>query len=679
MNRVTFIGAARSVPVTAAAKPGADIGYRPDIDGLRAIAVLSVVVFHAGIGAIPGGFVGVDVFFVISGYLIGGHIYAEAVTGRFRFGAFYARRTRRILPALFAMLLTVFALGLALLTPLELRELGKEAASSVFGLSNLLFYTGGGYFAPAADLDPLLMTWSLGVEEQFYVLFPFVVLLAVRFGRRVPLPVVAALSLMSLAGSLALMPVNAKACFYLLPPRMWELGLGTVLALWERRPGHAALERARAEPLGLAGAALLAAALFLYRPEFAFPGWFVLLPTVGTVLLIATRASAINRLVLSQPAIVFVGKVSYSWYLWHWPLFWLNRLLAQPGPGAPPAVLLLTSFALAVLSWRFVEQPARRRVLPQPIVLRRYAAAAIAMALLSGTLYATGGMIWRLPVAVRASAQDAQRARGDVCLAAYGADAPRNLDACVPPLSSTRSGRLLILGDSHASAIAPGFAALARQRGIGFGEVAKASCPPLWGYAPPSADRAGHWAQCTAFQARAFEQALRPDVGTVLLAGLWSESLTVRGAAGDMVSLRTALGTTIDRLRGAGKRVILVQDVPMFGFDPYARIIGDALPMRATLAALLRPAEARPFAAAPLPDRARPVLDEIATARPGVGVIDPAARLCGGGLCRYGAPQTAFYFDFQHLTAAGALAATGGPALRSAAGASVDPLPDRRN
>jgi peptidoglycan/LPS O-acetylase OafA/YrhL len=631
-------------------------GYRPDIDGLRAVAVASVVAFHAGLRGIAGGFVGVDVFFVISGYLIGGHIFSDVRQQRFGFAAFYARRTRRILPALFVMLLVSYLAGLFLLTPLELKELGKEAAPTVFGLSNLLFYTGGGYFAPTAEHDPLLMTWSLGVEEQFYLLFPIVMLALSRLRARTELAALLILSLFSFAGSLWMMRVDPTGAFYLLPPRAWELGVGAALAVWERRGAGRVLEGSVGEIAGLLGAASIVVALVAYRPDYAFPGWFVLLPTLGTVLMLAARGAAINRRVLSWPPVVFAGRVSYSWYLWHWPVFFLHRIV---GGTADPWILIALSFVLAVISWRFVETPFRRRVLPPRTLLPRYGGAAVLLAAPAIAFYASGGLPSRLSADGRAFALQASAARANPCLAPYGAAAPVGMGRCVPPLAPG-TARLVLLGDSHGSALSAGIADLARTTGLGFGEMTRSSCLPLLGYARVLPDRAAEWSRCLAYQDRAFAYvAAHPEVRVVALGGYWPTGLTLTDARGEQAPLAVALAQTIGRLRALNKQVILVQDVPVYRFDPYDRVVGGAMPLRARLTTALGgvagDGERGGYGDIDA-DPARPIVASAARTDPAVHLIDPRATLCDRRGCRYRSSTALYYADVQHLTGPGAIA-----------------------
>ena len=577
--------------IYARAGDHAPLPYRADIDGLRAIAVCSVVFFHAGIAALPGGFVGVDVFFVISGYLIGGQIFREVSRRSFNFADFYSRRVRRILPALFVLLLILYVVGITILTPQETRELSKEAVSAVFGMSNLLFYRGGDYFAPAADASPLLMTWSLGVEEQFYLLFPFVafVLFGMRLSRS--LSVLIALCVLSFAGSLALMHINPTAAFYLIPTRAWELGVGTVLALWEYAPRPPRRAGTRTQVAAAVALLALLGSMIVYRPNWAFPGIFVAFPVLATAVLIATSPALVNQRLLSLKPMRFVGLVSYSWYLWHWPIFYLNRTIAGSDGGASPLVLIILSFIMAVASWRFVERPFRHRVLDRKDVLIRYALIACMVAAPGALLYKLQGWPQRLDPDARRPAVAAIVAQAAPCLARYGIDTPDfGKVECMPPLKAGQTSRLVVLGDSHANAMSPGVAEYAERRGLGFGEITKSSCPALWGYAAISNDRAGFWENCTHFQTQAFSRVANdPQISTVVLTAFWASQLddlhSDKGKAATPLS--KALQDTIARLQKAGKRVILIQDVPTFSIDPYQVIVGSRMPARAIIAGWL--------------------------------------------------------------------------------------------
>ncbi len=633
------------------AEPRADPStYRPDIDGLRAVAVSAVVLFHAGYTGVAGGFTGVDIFFVISGYLIGGHIFAEMSAGTFTFANFYTRRVRRILPALFAMLMACFLAGALVMTPEEYRELGKEAVASVYAVSNLLFYSGGGYFAPAADLKPLLMTWSLAVEEQFYIIFPFVMMVLLRVRRRRALAILLILSLLSFAGSLVLLERDATAAFYLLPTRAWELAVGAALALHEKRLHGKPMTVAVTEGLAAVGAALLVAGIFCYVPATPFPGWFVLLPTLGAAALLATRGSVVNRWLLAPRPMQFLGRVSYSFYLWHWPVFYFNRILG--GEGTSPVFLIALALGLGILSWRFVEQPLRRRVLSERAVLVRYFGVALAVAGIGAGIYLLGGLPQRLSAQARAFAAEARVAKSNPCLAPYGTATLRNLDVCMLPAAPDQA-RVVVIGDSHGSSIAPGVAARSRQAGLAFGQLTKSSCPALNGYSTDPSDRRGHRAECLAFQRAAFTYvASHPEVATVVLASFWSSDFALKDAQERPVALQPALEATIGWLRARGKRVVLVQDAPTLRFDPYARVIGDLIPVRRMFGGGEGGNSIAPLAQV-IPDAARPLIAAAGRAT-GTAVIDPHASLCTPAGCAYRNAGHLYYFDFQHLTAAGA-------------------------
>ncbi|MES1985291.1 MAG: acyltransferase family protein [Pseudomonadota bacterium] len=637
------------------------IAYRPDIDGLRAIAVAAVVLYHAALPGVPGGFVGVDIFFVISGFLIGGQIYREGIAGGFSYREFYARRARRILPAFLVLLAVCYLVGTFALTPLELKELGKEAFAGVFAVSNILFYLGGGYFAPDADRNPLLMTWSLGVEEQFYIIFPIILLLLLKQRMLSPLWGVIVLSLISFLGSLILMHVDPTAAFYLLPTRAWELGLGATLAILGVKQGRSVTISGRTgSVIALISLATLGLAITAYIPSIAFPGWYVLLPTIATVALLATSASAANRRLLGNPVMQFIGKVSYSWYLWHWPVFYLNRIVEGPEGGWHGVALVGLTLALAIVSWRIVETPLRRRVLPQGTVLLRYAAACLLVAAPGFLLYKSGGWIDRLPQTAQAMAHDARAAQEGVCLARYGATGFRNADACLPP--SQNKPTLAILGDSHADALAVGIKERAAHADLATAILTKSSCAPLIGFAFQMDARPEHHDECIAYQDRAFaEVARRADIETVVLVGYWHQLIQVpltdrNGTAG---AFEKALRETVAYLRAKGKTVILVQDVPSFPSDPYADTIGAQMPLRVRLAHLLSgrvEATGRSLAEV---DPSRPILAKIARNQ-SVGLWDPWQNLCRDGRCTFAENGKLYYSDMQHLTVSGALAATRG-------------------
>lgn len=331
--------------------------YRPDIDGLRAFAVSAVVLYHAFPKQVPGEFVGVDIFFVISGFLISSILFAEITENRFSLTRFYGRRIRRIFPALAVCLAAVSAYGFVCLMPFELAQLGKHVFFGASFLSNIALWAEGGYFDGAASFKPLLHLWSLGIEEQFYIFWPVLLCVAFRmkatWGRLLGL-----LFLASFAINIALANTNISADFYLPVSRFWELLAGAALA-WRRRTDLTANVRSWISVAGLA-ALLTSAALF--TPGMRFPGWPALLPVAGAmaVILAGPEATA-NRIIFSNPAAVLVGLISYPLYLWHWPLISYAHIFRSGKPPTPlmATALVAASCLIAWVTYRFVEYPIR--------------------------------------------------------------------------------------------------------------------------------------------------------------------------------------------------------------------------------------------------------------------------------------------------------------------------------
>ena len=331
------------------------VTYRADIDGLRALSVLAVIAFHLN-GFVPGGYVGVDVFFVISGYLIGSIVFHEIGSGTFSFANFYKRRVRRIAPALILTLLGSYAASLVLMRPAEIVAFAKSSLAALFSFANVYFYATSGYFAPRAIDLPLLHLWSLGIEEQFYFIFPLLAVMLARYVPRLSLPVIAVVGLLSLLWSQWQLLRHPEASFYLLQSRAFELTIGVLLARLNWK-----LESRAAQLLSAAGAALLIVAIFFYSDQTRFPGLAALVPCIGTALIIwSGQAGTVLSRVLGLPPLVYIGKISYPLYLSHWPLIVFGKIAMPEAPELHVSLFVVAaSFVVAVAIYHAVEKPIR--------------------------------------------------------------------------------------------------------------------------------------------------------------------------------------------------------------------------------------------------------------------------------------------------------------------------------
>jgi peptidoglycan/LPS O-acetylase OafA/YrhL len=654
--------------------------YRPDIDGLRALAILSVVLCHANVPRITGGFTGVDIFFVISGYLIGGHIYSEARAGSFSYSRFYQRRAKRILPAFFAVMAFTLLAALVLLSPLEAAKLGRTAFAATLSVSNLLFWHSANYFQTKSDLIPLLMTWSLGVEEQFYAVIPLLMVLVARIRRNWTLPAI--LAVCALSFLLAQYQLDGhsqrafQAAFYLLPARAWELGVGVALAVAERRSTRKPAAARFSLAISLAGVILIVAPLFLLDSHSLFPGAAALPSVLGAAMLIAVPASWINRRLLSLPPLVFVGRVSYSWYLWHWPLLaFLSILCGARLPRAAPIVAIAVAFAAAVLSFHFIEQPFRASTrAPRPLLLR-YAVASAALLAVCAAVWLSHGLPRRYPQLAQMEAANPGLS-SDPCLIDNDDDQPNLSARCDDPADPRPS--VALWGDSHAAALAPGLRSAASEQGYGLVQLNKAACLPLTGalrYIPWIPAQA---ARCLSFNRKVLSL-LQSDgrIRIVILAGDWAGCLDrtwERGwltadpaHASAMPSLDAvralflqSLAAQIQTLRAAGKAVVVLKDIPNFDFDPLDRVRTARIPARGILASWLGGADAgdsgfAPSAVASVDALAGATLRQAVPSQEGVELIDLKPALCtAAGHCAYRDGDRLLYADSGHLTLYGA-------------------------
>ncbi len=336
--------------------------YRREIDGLRALAVLPVILFHAGFDTFSGGFIGVDVFFVISGYLITTTIIAELEQGKFSIVNFYERRARRIMPALILVMLACIPFAWVLLTPADLYSFAKSLVAVPLFVSNYFFWKDGGYFETAAELKPLLHTWSLAVEEQYYVIFPLFLMLFWKFGKRWILATIGFLFFASLVAAQWAAYAKPDAAFYLLPTRCWELLIGAFAAFYLSQINHKEFNKALSEFFGWFGVTLIFFAVFYFTKATPFPGFYTLVPTLGTFLIIlfANQHTTVGKF-LGNKLFVGIGLISYSAYLWHQPVLAFARHWSMDINRYLITLLVVFVLAISYLSWRYVEQPFRAK------------------------------------------------------------------------------------------------------------------------------------------------------------------------------------------------------------------------------------------------------------------------------------------------------------------------------
>ncbi|MGA7777381.1 MAG: acyltransferase family protein [Paraburkholderia sp.] len=547
------------------ATPGTLI-YRKDIDGLRAVAVLSVLLFHAFPSAIPGGFVGVDIFFVISGYLITGILADEVRTNRFSIPAFYARRARRIFPALATVLAAVLAIGWAVLYTDEFQQLGKHVAAGAGFISNLVLWNETGYFDRAAASKPLLHLWSLGVEEQFYILWPLVLALVHR-RKAALIGAVCVIMVASFALDVSLIRHHPGATFFSPFTRFWELMIGSGLALGSARLRP--VPRAVRNIGSLLGAALCAVAIFGLNSRLGYPGAWALLPTLGAALLIASGfGAAINRSVLSQPLMVGIGKISYPLYLWHWPLLSFSTILLGGEASASQRVLiLLVSALLAWLTYRLIESPIRH------MKIRWVSVAGPSLMLL---------FVGSAGAAIFAAAPQAPSRPysqfGDVATAAHGkvgrkfvsgecglrgADADAGL--CI--FDTRDTPHFAMIGDSKAEAMIWGFVQESTS-GHRWSGMARGGCAPLVGvvrsssYAGDNPDDCTHFARLEVDRAESDPQIRMVAIAAALRILEGPEYVNTKTGEPDKVGALDGMDATISELEKAGKRVALIVDNP---------------------------------------------------------------------------------------------------------------------
>ncbi len=636
----------------------AEIAYRPDVDGLRTIAVGTVVLFHGKLGVLPGGFVGVDVFFVISGFLISSILLGEIAHGRFSLAGFYERRIRRILPALMVVLLAVMVAGALLYPPQDYVLLAKSAKAAALFYANFFFHGQAGYFAPDAETQPLLHTWSLAVEEQFYLVAPLFLWGIARLQRRWQVALVAFFFVVSLGLSVAGAMSEDSGAFYLPHSRAFELMLGMMLAmgLFPRLASQAA-----AEVVGAAGLLMIAVSVLFFSASTPFPGYAALLPCLGAAFIIASGAghtTAVSRLLATKP-MVFTGKISYSLYLWHWPIFVFAAYQWGELSIFDRVGLIVAAYLLSVLTYWFVEQPARRKT---PFLTRRriFAAGLASLVLafgLSQLVIGTRGLPQRLGPQIAAFDEAVRKNKGYTPCPENEAWLASTSD-CEIGAKDAGERSFLFWGDSHARVLSSTVASLAEARGIKGLVVFRGGCPPFLALKETPFDK-----RDCAKTAGQIETLLKgPGYANVVLVarwalyaegggyrnGKWFASPFDQGdARKNHAAFATALSATVQAIRESGRTVTIVGPVPDLKLNPPETMIkammrGEKANVRATSADFLV--------------RQATVLSLLSLLEhaPGVRVVYPHKSLCDVTICRTANGAMPLYTDDNHLGVNGA-------------------------
>ncbi|MBN3729526.1 acyltransferase family protein [Burkholderia sp. Tr-20390] len=603
-------------------------GYRPDIDVLRALAVVSVVVFHAFPGVFPGGFVGVDIFFVISGYLITSHILRELEEGRFSLGSFYSRRIRRILPALLIVLVGAYVMGWFNLLPDEFGALGKHIAGGALSVANLVLWKEAGYFDASADLKPLLHLWSLGVEEQFYLFWPLILWAVTRL-RRSPMWAISVLGVLSFASCVIIVRSDPTTAFYWPITRAWELMIGSLLAYREAGRGQRDVRHADAGVV--AGIAMLIASIVLMNSHLTFPGWWALVPTVGAYLVVqGGQHSPLMRRIATRP-VLMVGLISYPLYLFHWPLLSFLRMMST---GVPAwylrAAAVAIAFPAAWITYRFVELPIRRSRWS-----RSAAVTLLVLVLGAGfggyNAFDRNGLEFRMAHLTEKFADGihfdlGREWRRGTCYL----EGP--IESFSPECVEQGAAPLVFLwGDSRAAAIYPGFRDERTGTNVRVAEFSASGCPPLLG----GTDRCGR------INAAALDALKAAKPHTLVLTANWSEDRFA------------GLARTVAEAREAGvKRIVLLGQVATWEsplptlYWVYWRQHHQELPARSSYGVDPRSSQL---------DREG---EEVAK-KLGIEYVSAYRAMCDGNECltRTGAGRGMIVsFDGSHLTPSGAQA-----------------------
>lgn len=535
------------------------IKYRPDIDGLRAIAVLSVVFYHAGIKIFSGGFVGVDVFFVISGFLITKLIIQEVYSGQFSLTNFYERRIRRIFPALFMTIVLTTAIGTYLFDSNVFFEFSKSLLAMTFFTSNILFWTEIGYFDAPSYLKPLLHTWSLAVEEQFYIFFPLLILIIFRFFKNKLKLTLIITAILSFIISVYFVQKEPSTAFYLAPLRAWELLIGSLLTVniipAKIKPEYHNL-------LGIAGITMILFSVFTYTDNTTFPGISAALPVFGAALIIYSgiEGNTFTTQFLGAQPFTFIGQISYSLYLLHWPMIVFGRYyLIRKATPADITTWLLVILLLSTLSWKFAENPFRSKAFLNKITIFKLAGINMLLVTLVGIfIYFNDGLPGRFKEqtlnAVNISDPGTKWGK---CERKF--DNTSDLINLCHIGANTGKVNFLVWGDSHAEAIAPSINKSAKEQMVGGLIVFNYGCPPLLGINLLNMDYCyGHNMEILGYINN------HPDIKTIVLIARWA--VYTNKDINNVLLFDRGLNNTVNELTKLNRDIVIVTQVPEIGY-----------------------------------------------------------------------------------------------------------------
>jgi peptidoglycan/LPS O-acetylase OafA/YrhL len=671
-----------SFPVPAAQTHLTHPKYRADIDGLRAIAVLSVLGFHAFPNWIQGGFIGVDIFFVISGFLISTIIFENLQRDSFSFVEFYIRRIKRIFPAMLLVMTACMVLGWFVLLADEYKQLGKHIAGGAGFVANLMFWDESGYFDNSAGSKPLLHLWSLGIEEQFYIIWPLLLWAAWKLRWNL-LKITISVAIVSFTLNIGYVRSDVAAAFYLPQTRFWELMTGSILAhmtlyrpkllgdfiiwlgRWTGRTGQAATGNRYDAAQSILGAALIVTGVLVIGKDRQFPGWWALLPTAGAVLVISAGAHAwLNRVVLSQRALVWFGLISYPLYLWHWPLLSFARIMKSETPSiAIRIVAVMISIALAWLTYMLVEKPIRFARGQRSATILILVSIWIALATAGLCIWGANGYNHRHVYGL-VRQPPMQILRQEYHLGKHmekcdenGGYSEQYRKFCVAEINRRYSYHIVLWGDSHVVSWGPVLAKIAIDKDYRLTVVKHEGCPPLVGVR--RTDGIGNFHNCSDLQdtANVLDDILKQKPDLVVIAGRWSmyangwiregelepethylttSNILSANLESSRAAIESQLPKTVKKILMSGVNVLVIKNPPILkhNINNYREFVE------------VTRLENEEFSK---------LTNDVISKISGMEIFDPSSKLCSGEYCIAYSNDQPLYRDDNHLSSLGSM------------------------